>query len=166
MNFQDAISRVLLVEKGEVDDPNDPGGLTKWGISQRSYPNLDIKSLTREQAVEIYKTDFWEKIHADALYASVAFQSLDFAVNSGIGTATRYLQRALGVADDGHWGAVTASAAKAMPEADQIMRLCAERLDFMRKLRGWSSFSSGWAGRIATNLRYGAVDTVGMVSNG
>ena len=158
MNFNDAINRTLKIEDGYVNDPNDPGGETKWGISKRSYPLLNIKDLTRQEAIAIYQQDFWRVIHADALYDSIAYQSLDFAVNSGIGTAIRYLQRALGVADDGHWGPTTAAAAKSMSEGDQLLRLNAERLDFMRKLNGWKNFGSGWAGRIAQNLRYAAED--------
>jgi lysozyme family protein len=141
-----------------VNNPADPGGETQWGISKRSYPNVDIKALTRDGAKAIYQRDFWSVVHADELHPAVAYQMLDFAVNSGIGTAVRYFQRALDVADDGHWGPVSAAAAKAMSTSDQIMRLNAERLDFMRKLKTWGSFGSGWAGRIAQNLRYGAED--------
>jgi len=159
MNFDLAIERILGHEGGYVNDPNDPGGETKFGISKRSYPNVDIKNLTLDQAKAIYHRDFWSKVRGDMLYDGVAYQTLDFAVNSGIETAIRYLQRALGVADDGHFGAVSAKAAKDMSESDQIMRLNAERLDFMRKLKVWPSFGKGWAGRIAENLRYGATDS-------
>ena len=158
MNFDDAIGRVLGLEGGLVDNPNDPGGLTQWGVSQRSYPDVDIRRLTRAGACCIYKKDFWDKVHADELFDGVAYQTLDFAVNSGIQTAIRYLQRALGVADDGHWGPVTAAAAQAMGESDQIMRLNAERLEFMVKCSNWLDASRGWSRRIATNLRYGAED--------
>ena len=159
MDFQQAINRVLGHEGGYVNNPADPGGETKWGISKRTYPQLNIKDLTRDQAIEIYKKDFWDRVHATDLYDGVAFQSLDFAINSGCETALRALQRALNVADDGHWGPHTSQAAKDMSESDQIMRLNAERLDFMRKLKTWPNFSSGWAGRIANNLRYGSDDS-------
>ncbi len=159
MNFENAIERILGHEGGYVNDPNDPGGETKFGISKRSYPDVDIKNLTRDQAKAIYRRDFWNKVSGDVLHDGVAYQTLDFAVNSGIETAVRYLQRALGVADDGHFGPVSAKAASEMSESDQIMRLNAERLDFMRKLKVWPSFGKGWAGRIAENLRYGATDS-------
>ena len=61
-NFETAINRILSHEGGYVDNPADPGGRTQWGISQRSYPNLDIKSLTRDQAIALYERDFWEPI--------------------------------------------------------------------------------------------------------
>ncbi|MGS0741330.1 glycoside hydrolase family 108 protein [Glaciimonas sp. GG7] len=158
MIFDQAIERVLGHEGGYVNHPADPGGETHWGISKRSYPNVDIKNLTRVQAIEIYRRDFWHCIHGNDMFGSVAYQAMDFAVNSGIATAIRCLQRTLNVADDGHWGPVTAAAAKRMSETDQIMRLNAERLDYLRKLKGWPTFGAGWAGRIAGNLRYGAVD--------
>lgn len=69
------------------------------------------------------------------------------------------LQRAVGVADDGHWGPVSTAAAAALSESDSIMLLCAERLDFMTKLKNWPDHGRGWARRIAQNLRYGALDS-------
>jgi lysozyme family protein len=158
MTFDTVFDRVIGHEQGYVNDPKDPGGETKWGISKRSYPHLNIKDLTREQARDIYLKDFWIRINADALPDGVAFQLFDFAVNSGIETAVRYLQRALDVADDGDWGPVSQQAANSASETDMIMRLSAERLDFMTRLRNWPHHGKGWARRIAQNLRYGAVD--------
>lgn len=159
MDFVAAFDRLMGNEGGYVNNAADPGGETNWGISKRSYPNVDIKNLTREGAKTIYLRDFWQRIHADELFDGVAFQSLDFAVNSGIETAVRKLQAALRVADDGHWGPVTRAAAKAMSETDQIMRLNAQRLRFMAGLSAWQTFGRGWARRIASNLDYGADDS-------
>ena len=163
MTFDIAFDRLIGHEGGYVNDPNDPGGETNWGISKRAYPNLIIKELTREQAKEIYRRDFWERINADRLvargYDGVAFQLMDFAINSGIETAVRYLQRASGVADDGHWGPVSQLAIENLSESDLIMRLNAERLDLMTRLKNWPNHGRGWARRIAGNLRYGAEDS-------
>lgn len=159
MNFEVAFDRLIGHEGGYVDDPNDPGGETKWGISKRSYPHLAIKDLTRDDAKEIYRTDFWQRVNASTLPGSVAFQLFDFAVNSGIETAVRYFQRALGVADDGHWGPHSQAAADAASETDMIMLLLAERLDFMTRRKNWPHHGAGWARRIANNLRYGAKDS-------
>lgn len=159
MSFDEAFDRLISHEGGYVNNPADPGGETQWGISKRSYPRVDIRSLTRDQAREIYRVDFWQRINGDRLADGVAFQLFDFAVNSGIETAVRYLQRALGVADDGHWGAASQAAADATSESDAIMRLNAERLDFMTRLTNWPNASRGWARRIAGNLRYGAIDS-------
>lgn len=159
MNFDTACARVLGHEGRYVNNPADPGGETNWGISKRSYPTLDIRNLTRTQAMDIYRRDFWNPIKADRLHDGVAYQLFDFAVNSGIGTSIRYYQRALEVADDGHWGPVSQAASESMSETDQIMRVLAERLDFMTRLSNWQDASRGWSRRIAANLRYGAQDS-------
>lgn len=159
MTFEDMFDRLLGHEKGYVDNPADPGGETNWGISKRSYPDVDIKNLSRWAAQSIYRRDFWDKIGADTLPDGVAFQLFDFAVNSGIETAVRYLQRAIGVADDGHWGPISQAALEKRSESDLIMLVLAERMDFMTKLTNWPNASRGWARRIAKNLRFGAEDS-------
>jgi lysozyme family protein len=159
MNFNLAFDRIIGHEAGYVNDPNDPGGETKWGISKRSYPNLDIKNLTRDEAKKIYYYDFWMKINGEKLPDGVSYQLLDFAINSGIVTAIRYFQRALGVADDGHFGPISQLAADKMSESDMIMHILGERLDFMTKLSNWPHHGKGWARRIAKNLKYGTIDS-------
>lgn len=159
MDFASACDRTLNSEGNYSNDPKDPGGETKYGISKRSYPQVDIKNLTLLQAKIIYKRDFWDPLHGDTLYDGVAYQLFDFAVNSGIQTAIRYFQRALDVADDGHWGPVSQKAADTTSESDQIMRVIAERQDFQTRLAGWTDYGKGWARRNAQNLRYGAIDS-------
>jgi lysozyme family protein len=158
-NFLVLINRVLGHEGGYVNNPKDPGGETNWGISKRSYPNVSIKELTRNQAIAIYYRDFWLKAHCEEFSDGSAYQLLDSAVNSGINQSIRFMQRALGVADDGVYGPVTLEAMRKTSETDFIMLFIAERLEFMTKLKGWDSFGRGWARRIAQNLRYGAIDS-------
>jgi len=156
ISFDQAFTRLLGHEGGYVNNPDDPGGETNWGISKRSYPHLDIKNLTREQAMTIYYQDFWGLLgDADG---ALKFQLFDFAVNSGVSTAIRKLQLVVGVADDGHWGPMSKAALGAMSLNDVLMLLNAERLDFMTRLKNWPDASRGWARRIVTNLRYAAKD--------
>jgi len=157
IDFDTAFARLVGNEGGYVNDPLDPGGETKFGISKRSYPHVDIKNLTVEQAKAIYFKDFWSLLF-DARPA-IKFQAFDFAVNSGIQTAIRKLQAAIGVADDGIWGPISALKLDSMDPHDVIMLYVAERLDFWRKLSTWPRFGAGWAGRAAADLRYGAKDT-------
>lgn len=169
MNFDAAFERLIGHEGGFSDDPKDPGnwtggrpGLgkllgTKYGIAANTYPNLDIKALTLDQAKAIYRRDWWDKIHADQLPGAVAFQLWDFAVNAGITRAVISLQRAVGVADDGRLGPRTLAAVNAMPVPDVIARFNAERLEFYASLSTWPTYGKGWARRVAVNLRY-AVD--------
>lgn len=158
MTFDQVFDRLIDHEGGYVNDPQDPGGETNWGISKRSYPNLDIKNITRDEAKAIYFVDYWKRSGADKYDAAIGYQVFDAAVNSGIENSVRFLQRAVDVADDGHVGPITLSAINKMSVTDVISRFNAERLEFMTKLSNWEHNSRGWARRIATNLRYQAVD--------
>lgn len=156
MDFDTAFSRLIDHEGGYTNDPADPGGATKFGISKHSYPDLDIANLTLDEAKAIYLRDFWTPL-GDA-HPAIKFQVFDFAVNSGIGTAIRKLQLAVGVADDGHWGPKSAAALQAMDLNDVLMRFAAQRLLFMTSLSTWGEFGKGWARRIAKDLLYAAED--------
>lgn len=131
---------------------------TKYGISAMSYPHLDIKAITLEQAKDIYRRDFWERSGADEYDGAIGYQVFDAAVNHGIENAVRFLQRAAHVADDGDVGPVTLKAVKAMTVTDVLMRFNAARLMFYTNLSTWSDFGKGWARRIVGNLNYGADD--------
>ncbi len=93
-NFRLSLQFTLKWEGGYVNDPADPGGETKWGISKRAYPNLDIRNLSADQASDIYASDYWLKAGCDSLplpYCTVVFDS---AVNDGVSTATYWLKQA------------------------------------------------------------------------
>lgn len=159
MNFDQAFDRLMGNEGGYSNNPADPGGETNWGIAKRSYPNVDIKNLTREQAKEIYLRDFWERGQMAQYDPAIAFQVFDAAVNHGIETAVRLLQRAAGVAEDGHIGAVTVAAVNAKSVTDMLMLFVAHRLKFWAKLSTWAAFGRGWAVRAADDLIFAAEDS-------
>jgi len=156
--FDDLIGRVLANEGGYVWNKDDPGGETNFGISKRSYPDLDIKALTRDGAIAIYRTDFWDRVSGDELPRCFAFQALDAAVNHGIENAVRWMQRAAGVADDGEIGPVTLAAIGRVNPADLVLLFHAERLEFYAMLRKFDTFGRGWIRRDAKNLRWAAQD--------
>lgn len=156
MNFDDAFDRLIGHEGGYSNNPKDPGGETNWGISKRSYPAVDIKSLTRDSAKAIYLRDFWTPL--GAAHPAVKFQVFDFAVNSGIQTAIRKLQAAIGVADDGYWGSMSAAKLASMDVSDALMLFIAERQDFWCLLSTWADFGKGWIRRSSNNLRFAAQD--------
>lgn len=159
IDFDTAIERVLSHEGGYVNNPADPGGETMWGIAKRSYPQLNIAALTRDDAKEIYRRDFWTSMGSLVADSALQFQLLDAAVNHGAGNAVRMLQRAVGVADDGHWGPTSHAALAALEPRDALDLFLAERLAFFTKLRAFDTFGRGWANRIAANLRFVALDT-------
>ena len=92
--FDEIIEHVLEHEGGYVNDPTDLGGETKYGITKRFYPDIDIKNLTKEQAKEIYKRDYWDKNRVDELPEQLRHIFFDMCVNQGRGTAVKVLQRA------------------------------------------------------------------------
>ena len=157
LTFTEAFDRLINLEGGYVNNPKDPGGETKFGISKRSYPTLNIALLNLDMARYIYKRDFWDPL-GDEAHPSIKFQAFDFAVNSGIQTSLRKLQKAIGVADDGHFGPISRQRLAAMPVSDVLFLYNAERLDFMAMLSTWPEFSRGWVHRIAQDLRYSATD--------
>jgi lysozyme family protein len=89
--FDKAVQIILRLEGGYVNHPNDPGGETKYGISKRAYPDLNIAALTKEQAIAIYKRDYWDKAECDLLEPAFALAYFDMAVNSGVSAARRLL---------------------------------------------------------------------------
>jgi hypothetical protein len=95
-DFDTHVAHVLKIEGGEVDDPDDRGGHTKYGISQRSYPKLDISKLTVDDAKEIYFKDYWMKIGAAALPEELRGVAFDAAINQGVGWTKRALKEAGG----------------------------------------------------------------------
>lgn len=153
MNFDQAFERLIGHEGGYVNDSRDPGGETKFGISRRSYPSEDIRAMTLERAKTIYRRDFWGPAGCDAVPAVLKFDLFDTAVNSGVRTAVRMLQNAVGETPDGILGPRTLQALQSVPAGELRARFNGWRLDFMANLPAWPAFGRGWARRIAANLK-------------
>lgn len=152
MNFDQAFDRLIGHEGGYVNNPHDRGGETKYGISKRSYPRLDIAALTLTDAKAIYRVDFWARAGCDAVPDAIKFDLFDTAVNSGPVTAAKLVQRAVGEVDDGLIGPRTLLALGSMPAPRLVARFNAQRLILMAGLSDWEHFGKGWALRVASNL--------------
>ena len=113
VDFEKSVEFTLKMEGGSSveNDPNDPGGKTKYGISQKAFPNLNIDTLTLEEAKEIYRKNYWQACRCDELPFEFAVCVFDTAVNQGVNKAKRLLQIALGVTVDGVIGDKTIAAA-------------------------------------------------------
>jgi lysozyme family protein len=142
-----AIKFVLSYEGGYVNDPNDAGGETNFGISKRSYPSLDIKALTVDQARDIYKRDFWTTVCADQLPENLAIAAFDCAVNQGVGIASRLIQVALGVAVDGVIGPKTIGAAYRAGDYGVWLFLL-ERAKRYMQTQGVQTWGANWGERL------------------
>src|SRR3972149_365737 len=101
MSWERAIEFILQWEGGYVNDPQDPGGETKYGVAKRSYPKEDIANLTIERAKEIAFEDFWKSVDIWGLPSDIKIMLFDMAYNCGVVTAKKYLQKAVGVDPDG-----------------------------------------------------------------
>lgn len=151
-NFEKALSHILQNEGGYVNDPKDKGGETNYGISKKSYPKEDIKNLTIARVKEIYKADFWDKIKGDHIQNDeLALNLFDFAVNAGVGTSIKTLQKALGVNNDGILGDQTLSAMAVINYQDLIKRFVKYRnlhyVDIVIKDPVQIKFLKGWISR-------------------
>lgn len=168
ITFDLAFDRLIAHEGGYTDDPRDTGNWTggkpgvgvlkgtKYGIAANTYGHLDIKNLTLAQAKQVYRDDFWDVL-GDA-HPAIKFQLFDAAVNHGRGNAIRFLQRAVGVADDGKWGPVSQAALDRMDHNDVLLRFVAHRLKFWAALTAFDTYGRGWARRGAENLLLAAED--------
>lgn len=96
-NFHKAMPFVMKWEGGYVNDPKDPGGETKFGISKRAYPNLNIKELTEKDAYSVYYFDYWRPLHLDDVPFELAVSLFDAAINCGVGRVRSWLRELQGV---------------------------------------------------------------------
>lgn len=145
-----AVSLILGLEGGYVNDPNDPGGETKWGISKAAYPRVDIKNLTRDGAIAIYEQDYWRHTGGklEDIDPDIAIIVFDWGVNSGVKTAVMKLQEALHVAQDGVIGPKTRAALQDAKGQALAVHLLAERAMFYTRLKTWPKFGLGWTRRL------------------
>jgi lysozyme family protein len=154
--FLVAVQHVLANEGGDSSNPADAGGLTRFGISARAHPGVDIATLTRDAAVKIYWNEWWLRFGFAQLPAAVAAKTFDLAVNMGASNAIECLQRALRasgapVTEDGAMGPATALAAA---RADSAALMSAMRSEFAAHYRLVAAkqnrdqvFLKGWLNR-------------------
>ncbi len=138
--FEKAVDYVIRNEGGYVFDKDDLGGETKFGISKKSYPTLNIKDLTLENAKKIYFCDYWHKGRFEEIPDdAVATQVFDLSVNLGIRPAVIVLQRALRsvgirVQEDGLIGSETLSAVKKSEPRCLLAAIKSEAAGYYRML--------------------------------
>jgi lysozyme family protein len=158
--FEEAILKTLANEGGAkyTEDPADRGGATKYGISQRAYPQLDIRNLTEAQARDIYKRDYWDRVRGDDIVSqAIAENIFDTCVNMGVRTGSRLAQLALGLKPaDGVIGSQTLAkinatdetlflAAYTIAKVARYAHLCNRDRNQQRYLLGWINRALGGA---------------------
>ena len=168
--FDKIVDHTIEVEGGFTLDPKDPGNYamrdgvkvlvgTKYGISAKQYPHVDIKSMTKEGAQSIYKSDYWSSLESmlkkvwgnelDSNQARSAALMFDIAVNSGHKNMIRTIQIAGNIEVDGIYGSKTANALRNL----DFNELCLARIAFYARLKIFNRYGRGWIMRTITIQR-------------
>ncbi len=152
MEFYQAVIHILAAEGGYSNNPKDPGGETKYGITQRTARAHGYKGAMRELplsvAQAIYRESYWDACRCDELPPAIRLAVFDAAVNSGPAQSILWLQRCLMVTANGVVNKATLAAAQRMDAGELVNMLLNRRLDFLRQLRTWPTFGKGWTARI------------------
>lgn len=156
MNFDQAFEALLGHEGRYSDHPDDNGGKTMFGVTEavarRAGWRGDMRDLPLDLAKRIYRAEYWDAAHCGEWPDGVRFDVFDVAVNAGVTTAVKMVQRAAFAEVDGLVGPKTRMAVAAVHPLVLLARLNGARLHYLTDLPDWPAFGRGWARRIAANL--------------
>lgn len=159
-DYQRALKVTLQFEGGFVDDPDDRGGRTNYGVTQATYNNWrkskglefrDVKLIERGEIEDVYLR-YWRACKAHTMSWPLSLAVFDIAVNSGPIRAVKILQQALGLKADGQYGPITTAAVARATPRETARRVCELREAFFRRLGAVPSqakFLRGWLNRVA-----------------
>lgn len=133
--FIKSIGFVLKWEGGYVNHPSDPGGETRYGISKKTYPKIDIKNLTKDEAIKIYEKDFWIPSGAVLARWPLCLVILDAAVNMGVKRSLRWVEATEDIDD-------------ALVRAQRICDLREAFYQRLAKMARFKVFLKGWLNRL------------------
>jgi lysozyme family protein len=155
--FEKMISWVHKDEGEYSNDPGDPGGPTRLGITIHDYRKwfkdpaataADVKAMSEADVKAIYRAWYWDPIRGDDLPAGVDYFLFDSGLLSGVGTASKWLQRAVGTKPDGRIGPRTLEAVQKDDPLQVLLKVEKLRRQSLRSLRLWSKFGRGWTNRV------------------
>ena len=159
--FEKSLPFVLRWEGGFVDHPDDPGGRTNKGVTQKVYDkwragqgleSRDVKLIEDSEVEAIYESGYWIPPRCDVLHDELDLVQFDTAVNMGVGRAVRFLQTALDCGVDGDFGPKTEQAARGCDLGSTIIAYCDAREAFYRRLAErkprLNVFLKGWMNRL------------------
>jgi lysozyme family protein len=154
-----ALYFLLSWEGGLADDADDRGGRTRYGISSKSHPGVDLDQLTLAGAIAIYHRDYWIPVRAEELPLPLAVATFGAAAHHGPHRSVVLLQQTLGVTADGRVGPQTVAAAHSADPLDTLDALLARRAQFMHDIvvadSRQAKFLGGWLRRLFALHRYG-----------
>ena len=156
-NFEASLKAVLKHEGGFVNHPKDPGGMTNLGVTKKVWEEwvgheVDekaMRALTPEIVAPMYKKKYWDAVKADEMPEGLDYLMFDFAVNAGVGRASKTIQKAVGATPDGAIGAKTMQAIRDADQTKLVENFSKEKENFYRSLATFSTFGKGWLRRVA-----------------
>lgn len=157
MDFDRSLEAVLRMEDPQLSGvvTRDSGGVTRWGISQRTYPAEDIVNMPLDKAKILYHQDYWLPASCDAWKWPLCLFVFDAAVNQGVGAALTMLQQEAGVAVDGRVGARTVLAIQAKEPVEFAALYLARRCRRYMGTKGFDDYGKGWLKRLFLIAREG-----------
>jgi lysozyme family protein len=156
-NFPAELGDELVFEGGFVNDPQDPGGATDFGITLATLSHFlgrqatlaELKGLSDAAKAAIYRGGFWNMVQGDALPGGVDLCVFDMAVNGGPSRAAEMLQTVVGATLDGAIGQKTLAAVVAFGDTPALIQAyTGARTAFYRRLAGFPHFGAGWLARV------------------
>ena len=155
-NWDEALKHILKYEGGYVHHKDDPGGMTNLGVTKRVWEEwtgkpateADMRALTPAMVSPLYKAKYWDAVRGDDLPSGVDRCVFDCAVNSGVGQSSKFLQRVVGVAQDGAIGPATLAAVAKKEPGNIVAEFCHHREAFYRSLPAFATFGKGWMSRL------------------
>lgn len=148
MDYDKAFKIIIGHEGGYVNDPKDPGGETKYGVSKRAYPNVDIANLTLDDAKKIYRKDYWDACRCEELPGKIKLMVFDTAVNQGVRTAIKLLQQSAKCDADGLIGPNTVKSACKIKEDELLSDYTSYRAVRYAGTRNFDVYGRGWMKRL------------------
>lgn len=159
-NFNNCLTVILHHEGGFVNHPKDPGGMTNLGVTKNVYEEWIghkvseqiMRKLTPSLVAPLYRKKYWDVLKCDGIPRGLDLCVFDFGVNAGTNRSARYLQRLIGVAEDGLIGPKTLIALTKKAASDGVGSLIDELQDarrgYYRKLNTFPTFGRGWLRRV------------------
>jgi lysozyme family protein len=156
-NFQTSLNLVLDHEKGFSDYPFDAGGMTNLGVTKKTWEawvkrpvdEAEMRSLTPEKVMPLYKTKYWDACKCDQLPLGIDYAVFDFAVNAGVSRASKTMQSALGTAADGIVGPATIGVATNADPDEFLEKFSKLKEQFYRSLQLFDVWGKGWLRRVS-----------------
>ena len=168
-NFTYALNALLgdSREGGFSNHKKDPGAVTNLGVTQKVWEEWvkhpvtekDMRALTPAMVAPLYKQKYWDKVAGDSLPSGIDHAVFDFAVNSGVGRAAKFLQSEVGATQDGAIGPMTLAKVAEKNPQKLVASYNAARLKFLYELPTWETFRGGWATRVVELTAEAAIMT-------